>query len=584
MPRKKNAPTTDSQIDISEGGEVKTYKHPAKRKNIPEVGLEAQGVIPKVAPVRYSYNPHLPPVLRSAPNAHDTDRLPELLQTARQRALSEDEARLLADALRRHEPWLEWSGKREKPWFVVDPVAIHMHERVSTQAMLRVLAREDVQRSLFADPARDYSKAVQFYKHDDDWSNRMILGDSLQVMASLARREDLGGKVQMIYIDPPYGIKFASNFQPQLGQRDVKDREQDLTREPETVRAYRDTWTLGIHSYLSYLRDRLTMTKELLTESGSVFVQISDENIHRVRSILDEVFGAENFCSLITFRKKMMPLGSDVTEAVSDYLIWYAKDREKAKLKPLFKKKETRADPAWSFVEFPDGFRRRMSTGEIAGECPLEGGAKVFQPISLLPAQYRPNQDYMVEFEGRPWPPPKNSCWKTDRMDRVVRSNRAWPSGETLRYVLYHEDYPVSRVTNLWDDTSGATDMMYVVQTSTKVVERCMLMTTDPGDLVFDPTCGSGTTAYVAEQWGRRWITCDTSRVSLAIAKQRLMTARLPYYKLRELSAEDVKRNPQGTMVEIPQKHSNAKRFLISHWEVLLKMRRSIQFLISMKR
>ena len=334
------------------GDPIASYKHPAKRKNIPPAGLEAQGVLQDAPKIRHEYNPHLPPVLRSAPppvsqeekrqgtaalqdasrgsgasegapafglrqpsgafvgDAVSTDRLPELLAIARKRALTDDEARTLAAALRKHEPWLEWSGKREKPWFEVEPVAPHMHERISTQAILRVLAREDVERDLFADPQHDYAKAVQFYQHDVDWANRMILGDSLQVMASLARREDLAGKVQMIYLDPPYGIKFASNFQPQLGQRDVKDREQDLTREPEMVKAYRDTWTLGIHSYLAYLRDRLAMARELLADSGSIFVQISDENLHRVRCVMDEVFKPASFVGLVIFRTtgvKLLP-------------------------------------------------------------------------------------------------------------------------------------------------------------------------------------------------------------------------------------------------------------------------------------
>jgi adenine-specific DNA-methyltransferase len=268
-------------------------------------------------------------------DAASTDKLPELLATARQRALTDAEARLLADALRRHEPWLEWSGKREKPWFEVEPVALHMHERVSTQAILRVLAREDVERDLFADPQHDYARAVQFYQHDVDWANRMILGDSLQVMASLARREDLAGKVQMIYLDPPYGIKFASNFQPQLGQRDVKDREQDLTREPEMVKAYRDTWTLGIHSYLAYLRDRLQMAKELLADSGSIFVQISDENLHRVRCVMDEVFGTKNFVCTINLKKKANQKG-DRLESITDYILFYAKDLPQMKYRHLF--------------------------------------------------------------------------------------------------------------------------------------------------------------------------------------------------------------------------------------------------------
>ena len=289
MPRKKNPGTSRAN---ETGTAVTSIRYPAKRKNIPLAGIEAQGVVRETPAVQYAFNPHLPPVLRSSPEPATTDQLPELLTAARQRALTDEEATVLADALRRHEPWLEWSGKREKPWFEVEPVALHMHERVSTQAILRVLARQDVQRDLFADPHQEYAKAVQFYRHDVDWTNRMILGDSLQVMASLARREDLAGKVQMIYIDPPYGIKFASNFQPQLGQRDVKDRRQDLTREPEMVKAYRDTWTLGIHSYLAYLRDRLAMARELLADTGSIFVQISDENLHRVRCVMDEVFGS----------------------------------------------------------------------------------------------------------------------------------------------------------------------------------------------------------------------------------------------------------------------------------------------------
>ena len=266
MPRKKAAAERASTDAVS------AYTHTAKRKNIPPAGLESEGRLEEAPKLRHDYNPHLPPVLRVSRKPAETDELPELVKKAvAGKPLAPDEIKQLAAALRRHEPWLEWTGKKEKPWFEVEPVALHLHERVSTQAILRVLAREDVQRELFADPQQDYAKAVQFYQHDVDWANRMILGDSLAVMASLARREDLAGKVQTIYFDPPYGIKFASNFQPSLGQRDVKDKAQDLTREPEMVRAYRDTWTLGIHSYLAYLRDRLTMAKELLADTGSIF-------------------------------------------------------------------------------------------------------------------------------------------------------------------------------------------------------------------------------------------------------------------------------------------------------------------------
>ncbi|MFZ4703362.1 MAG: DNA methyltransferase, partial [Candidatus Methylumidiphilus sp.] len=260
------------------------------------------------------------------------------LQTVFEAAITPDVAEVLAAALRRHEPWLEWSGKREKQWFEVEPVALHIHERISTQAILRILAREDVQRDLFADTQQSYAEAVQFYRHDVDWSNRMILGDSLQVMASLARREDLAGKVQMIYLDPPYGIKFSSNFQPQLGQRDVKDREQDLTREPEMVKAYRDTWTLGIHSYLAYLRDRLAMAKELLTDSGSIFVQISDENLHRVRCVMDEIFKNENFISVISFATTT-GFSSNYISNITDHVVWYAKDASNLRFRQLYKEK-----------------------------------------------------------------------------------------------------------------------------------------------------------------------------------------------------------------------------------------------------
>src|SRR5437762_234193 len=280
---------------------VADYRHTAKRKNNPPAGIAAQGSLRAVGKIRYAYNPHRAPVLRSDPTGL-ADSLQQLLNESRTRRLTEEETRILARGLQQYEPWLEWSGKRETRWFDVDPVALHIHERISTQAILRVLAREDVQRDLFADPQQSYAQAVQFYQHDVDWSNRMILGDSLQVMASLTRREDLAGKVQMVYLDPPYGISFRSNFQPQLLQRDVKDREQDLTREPETVKAYRDTWTLGIHSYLAYLRDRLMMAKELLSDTGSIFVQISDENLHRVRCVMDEVFAPQNFCAAIHYK------------------------------------------------------------------------------------------------------------------------------------------------------------------------------------------------------------------------------------------------------------------------------------------
>lgn len=533
---------------------VQSVKHRASRRNIPPAGLEGQGRVEEAPRVRYHHNPHLPPVLRSADDPAPADQLPELLQTARERPLSDDEARVLAAALRRHEPWLEWSGKRERPWFEVEPVALHIHERVSTQAMLRVLAREDVHRDLFADPQQTYAQAVQFYRHNVDWSNRMILGDSLAVMASLSRREDLAGKVQMIYIDPPYGISFKSNFQPQLGQRDVKDKVQDLTREPEMVKAYRDTWTLGIHSYLAYLRDRLAMARELLTESGSVFVQISDENLHRVRCVMDEVFGSENQIVTIVVQKKGSQKGEYV-QPINDYVLWYAKEKFsrdgalRARFRPIYVDKQLEDDTSYDRAELP--------TGEEVEPSPAAAiaGAALFVANPLTSGGDRRNQSLPFEFCGRPFTPGTGNCWKTTvveddgstpGMERLAKAERLWIGKNQLRIKAYQSDFGVKRLTNFWVGLGGAKNPIYVVQTNPTVIERCILMTTDPGDLVLDPTCGSGTTAFVAEKWGRRWITCDTSRVALALAKQRLMTATFDHHRLRPLTAEDRARNPRG--------------------------------------
>jgi adenine-specific DNA-methyltransferase len=545
MARKKpiNAPGTNAAV----GDSITSIKYPAKRKNIPPAGLAAQGTLQEAPRVRYEYNPHLPPALRSATDAGEADRLPELLQTSRKRALTDEEARTLAAALRQHEPWLEWSGKREKPWFEVEPVALHIHERVSTQAILRVLARQDVQRDMFADPQQSYAEAVQFYKYDVDWANRLILGDSLQVMASLARREDLAGKVQMIYLDPPYGISFRSNFQPDLGNVQPEDKAKDLTREPEMVRAYRDTWTLGVHSYLSYMRDRFAMARELLTDSGSIFVQISDENLHRVRCLLDEVFGPSNFITLITFTKKGSQSG-DFVPPINEYVAWYSKDKEKAldKFRPIYEERNME-DPA----DFP---YCELETGEVISAKQLEarkvtGRIRFFSSNALFSQKRGPND--AVPLRGKPFPSGGNS-WKISpqRVPPLDKSERILYSDNRIRYKRYADDFAAVALSNVWSDLAGTPDKIYVVQTNPKVIERCMLMTTDPGDLVLDPTCGSGTTAFVAEQWGRRWITVDTSRVALALAKQRLLTARFQYNKLRDLNPEDVSRNPKGTWLK----------------------------------
>jgi adenine-specific DNA-methyltransferase len=517
---------------------VQSYRHAAKRKNIPPAGLASQGKLREAPKMVYEYNPHLPPVLRFDPSGA-SDKLPDLLQTARTRALTADEAKLLADALRVREPWLEWAGKREKKAFEVDPVALHIHERIAAQAILKIAARENVQRSLFADPELSYREAIQFYQHDVDWANRMILGDSLQVMASLAHREGLAGKVQMIYIDPPYGIKFASNFQPEIGKRDVKDKEADLTREPEMVKAYRDTWTLGIHSYLAYLRDRLILAKELLADSGSIFVQISDENLHRVRAVMDEVFGADNLCAVIPFLKTSGS-PSKLLASVCDYLLWYAKDKGNVKYRHISTEYSKEELLSFTWGESDSGATRRLSEEERESTTTLK--EKRFRTDNLTSQGKSETTHFPVELDAKIFLPSQNNSWKTnqDGMRRLLAANRLIGVGNTLAFRRYADDFPVSTINNFWDDTIQSTfavDKIYVVQTSTKVIARCMLMTTDPGDLVLDPTCGSGTTAYVAEQWGRRWITIDTSRVALALARQRLLTATFPYYKIKNANA-----------------------------------------------
>ncbi len=539
MARKKKSEEPVSDARIAD------YRYDdSKRKNIPPAGLAAQGKVADSNRIEYAYNPHLPPVLRSDP-AGEADRLPELLEIARTRPLTADEARTLSAALRNQEPWMEWSGKREQKGFAVDPVALHIHERISAQAITKIAARQDVQRDLFADPQLDYHKAVQFYQHDVDWANRMILGDSLQVMASLARREDVAGKVQMIYMDPPYGIKFASNFQPEIANNKVGDKEKDLTREPEMVKAYRDTWTLGVHSYLAYLRDRLLLSKELLADSGSIFVQISDENVHRVRLLLDEVFQAHNAVATIAY-KKAAPMTKTIKNGFN-YILWYAKDKEKVKCRKIFRPRTlgdgTTEDPKklalW--LQMPDGSERTLTTEEKREEVSLPENAVVFRADKVRDSGQLDEKIFEFDFQGEELLPGKGFCWRgyPQEMNRLKLANRLTRTSETLAYKLFLKDSGGVEITSLWDDTAGKIpDMRYVVQTNEKIVSRCLLMTTDPGDLVLDPTCGSGTTAFVSEQWGRRWITIDTSRVALSLARQRLLTSSFPFYKVRTEAQE----------------------------------------------
>ena len=439
------------------------------------------------------------------------------------------------------DPQLQWAGKKEYTSFDVDVVSLHIHERISTRAILNAVKRaEPIQLRLFADTPLSPDKQIEFYRHEVNWANRLILGDSLLVMNSLFVKEGMAGKVQMIYVDPPYGIKYASNFQPRIDRRDVKDKDEDLTHEPEQIKAYRDTWRLGIHSYLTYLRDRLLLCRELLHESGSIFVQMNDENLHLVRCLLDEVFGRENFVAVVAFRKTG-GLMRRFLPGTFDFLLWYAKNKANTKFHTLYLPKLEQAGGSrwqYQYVELPDGARRRMSSKEIVSISSVPNGAKIFQPTTLESA----NPVFPFEFAGKIY----EQRWKTNQegLKRLSKAERLYIAGNTLRYVRYIEDFPVVPLTDIWDDTMGEHEMLFAVQTATKVIDRCILMTTDPGDLVFDPTCGSGTTAYCAEKWGRRWITCDTSRVALAIARQRLMTAKFDYYELK-----DPEKGPAGGFI-----------------------------------
>lgn len=444
------------------------------------------------------------------------------------------------------DPQLVWRGKDEQDWsdLVVNAPPIYIQEKVHPKVLIDDLLRQskneeaaESQADLFADfnGVPDEAERTEFYQHDQNWSNRMILGDSLQVMASLAEREGLRGKVQCIYFDPPYGIKFNSNFQWSTTSTNVKDGKADhITREPEQVKAFRDTWRDGIHSYLTYMRDRLTLARDLLTESGSIFVQIGDENVHRIRAVLDEVFGDDNFVAQIAF-KKMLPLGSKALPSISDHILWFAKSLDSAKLRDLYQPKPLGAGTGYTWIMSQGLEKRRMTSRERRNVADLGREDRPFFADNLMSTGYTKTCYYFVNFEGRKFPPQKYS-WKTNTvgMERLIKADRIVAPATLPNYVRYFDDFAVQTLHNMWDDTHGATAPVYVVQTSNKVVERCIQMATDPGDLVLDPTCGSGTTAAVAEQWGRRWITIDTSRVALALARARVMGARYPFYLLAD--------------------------------------------------
>jgi len=458
------------------------------------------------------------------------------------------------------DPQLVWKGKDEQDRedLAVPVVPIYIQEKIHPQALIDTLPRieqaDNREPFLFADfngGPTDFAQKVDFYHHDQNWTNRMILGDSLLVMTSLAEKEGLKGKVQTIYLDPPYGIKFGSNWQVSTRKRDVKDgKAEDATRQPEQVRAFRDTWKLGIHSYLAYLRDRLLVSRDLLTETGSVFVQIGDENVHLVRSVMDEVFGSENFSSQIVFRKTTGK-GSQLLDNTYDTILWFAKDKGVVKYRPVYEERSVAEEDNLRFVELPDGSRRRMTDDEVGDAKALPVGSRIYRPNPLTnqrPAQGSDLRDYF--FEGKRFTPSAGT-FRTDKagLDRLNIARRLLGIGSSLTFIRYLDDFPFKPRNDIWDDTrSGGygEDKIYVVQTNSKVIERCLLMTSDPGDLLLDPTCGSGTTAYVAEQWGRRWITCDTSRVALALARTRLMAAKYPYYLLAD-SPDGIKKETELT-------------------------------------
>ena len=440
------------------------------------------------------------------------------------------------------DPQLQWAGKAEHTSFEVPTVSLHVHERIDPRTIIEATRKRNgngppVQGSLFELPEENppVRNAIEFYQHRHNWTNRLVAGDSLLVMNSLLEKEGMAGKVQMVYIDPPYGIRYGSNFQPFVNRRDVRDgRDEDLTQEPETIKAFRDTWELGIHSYLSYLRDRLLLAREMLTESGSCFVQIGDENVHIIRNLMDEIFGYENIVAQVSFRKKLMPLGGKTLEGMADYLVWYAKDKTKVKYNQLYVGTDPDPRGRWTGVLQGSGEFRRLTPDERKNFSQIPADCKIFGTVSQWAPSFSEANVYAFEFQGKEYVPAPGQCWITskEKMGILARINRLYVEGDFPRYVHYHEDFPYRKLTHPWHDTAPAQEKDYVVETNEGVIARCLLMTTDPGDLVFDPTCGSGTTAYVAEQWGRRWVTCDTSRVAITLAKQRIMTAIFDYYEL----------------------------------------------------
>ena len=560
--------------------EAKTYGHNQEHPLRPDIGTEAQ-FKKKKPPATYRYDSSLSPSLEwdSNPAREKVESeinaianyLTELstqlqkindvessLDNDSKQALNELKNLLIQQVNKAQEsldklkamsqPFLNWTGKAERLSFDVPTLPLFVHERLSTRAIIETLKSHKIGAEqlslldLFSDPQWSITDQIlKAYEYQGDWVNRMILGDSLVVMNSLLQYEGLGGQVQMIYMDPPYGVKFGSNFQPFVRKRDVKHNDdEDFTREPEMVQAYRDTWELGLHSYLTYLRDRFLLARELLTDSGSIFVQISDENVHHVRELMDEVFGKENFVVLIPFVTTSSQTSSFLP-SVCDFILYYCKNRNNAKYKQLFLSKEIggQGSAKYNKVLLPDGSKILLKEAiEKFGEN-FPNGSKIYRIDTLTSQSGGENSSFAVEFSGEYFKP-RNGHWKTSQngIQRLIEQNRIEKEGRSLGYIRFIDDFPAFPLNNIWTEQasiqSRSDPKVYVVQTATKVIQRCLLMTTDPGDLVLDLTCGSGTTAYVAEEWGRRWITCDVSRVPLALARQRLLTATFPWYQLKD--------------------------------------------------
>ncbi len=567
--RKAGKRTAQRKGRKPEEADVLSYRHSDRRKNNPHVGLVTPKTDPDEGKSEWSFDPHLDPELRFDMGRASVEGIID-------DALSSDDQEAMRHALeqlrRLGEPYLTWTGKAERTSFEVDTVSLHVHERIDPMSILSAVRKRQKEKGkkvatwkqpgLFDAPFENLPlrDAIDFYGHDRGWSNRLVAGDSLLVMNSLLEKESMAGQVQMIYIDPPYGIKYGSNFQPFVGKRDVTDRrDEDLTCEPEMLKAFRDTWELGIHSYLAYLRDRLLLGRDLLSDSGSIFVQISDENVHRVRSLMDEVFGVESFVAEILVKKKGSQKGT-LLDPVNDYVLWYGKSSRrsgKIRFNAIYEKRAVDSDTLDEFcnVELPSGegfnlkrgrtpagekFDYRLAPDRLFADYP---DARVYRPWPITNGGHRPNQMDALNVDGVSFTPPNGRCWSfrskksegddLSPMESLGIAGRLVAGKTALDGKRYLDDFPYKTISNWWDGLGGASRPVYVVQTNERIVERCLLMTTEPGDLVLDPTCGSGTTAVVGERWGRRWITCDTSRVAIALARQRLMTSSFDYYQLR---------------------------------------------------